>query len=216
MIAGVRVLSGVAALSVALLATGCTASSQEAAGSSPAASPVSAPAVTVPAVTAPAVSAPGVTAPADTAPAVTAPAVASATAPAGSGPASAAPPATAGSTATAGSPGTCAQAASRTFFQVTTAVAAPDGTLTLTAHPATMVCGGPDDYHYNVAAATETIHALPSAAVQILAANSNGITDVPIDHAALPSYLAGDNNGRIFLVTGQVSGLTSLEEMFHP
>jgi len=200
MIAGVRVLSGVAALSVALLATGCTASSQEAAGSSPAASPVSAPAVTAPAVTAPA----------DTAPAVTAPAVASATAPAGSGPASAAPP------ATAGSPGTCAQAASRTFFQVPVAVAAPDGTLTLTAHPATMVCGGPDDYHYNVATSTETIHALASAAVQVLAANSSGITDVPIDHAALPSYLAGDNNGRIFLVTGQVSGLTSLEEMFHP
>jgi hypothetical protein len=79
-----------------------------------------------------------------------------------------------------------------------------------------MVCGGPDDFHYDVATATETIHALPSAAVQVLAASSNGITDVPIDHAALPSYLTGDKNGRIFLVTGPVSGLTSLEEMFHP
>jgi hypothetical protein len=48
------------------------------------------------------------------------------------------------------------------------------------------------------------------------ATNSNGITDDPIDHAALPSYLTGDKNGRIFLVTGPVSGLTSLEEMFHP
>jgi hypothetical protein len=48
------------------------------------------------------------------------------------------------------------------------------------------------------------------------ATNSNGITDDPIDHAALPSYLTADKNGRIFLVTGPVSGLTSLEEMFHP
>jgi hypothetical protein len=208
MIADVRVLSRVAALSVALLATGCTASSQKVADSPPvipvASSSIAAgsvPASTTPASTTPVASS---STPAGTTP------VASSSTPAGTAPASAAPP------ATAGSPATCAQAASRTFFQVTVAVTAPDGALTLTAHAATMVCGGPDDYHYNVATATETIHALPNAAVQVLAANSNGITDVPIDHAALPSYLAGDNNGRIFLVTGQVSSLTSLEEMFHP
>jgi len=79
-----------------------------------------------------------------------------------------------------------------------------------------MVCGGPDDFHYDVASATVTVHAVPSAAVKVLATNSNGITDVPIAHVALPSYLAGDKNGQIFMVTGPVSGLTSVEEMFHP
>ena len=106
-------------------------------------------------------------------------------------------------------------AASHAFIQLSTAVTAPDGSLTLTGHPATMSCGGPDDFHYNVATSTEVAHALPGATVQVLGTDG-GTTEQTIPHAQVPSYLVTDHNTRVFIFTGPLSAVTALQEQFHP
>jgi len=145
----------------------------------------------------------------------------SASQPAAASPSATVPPATAVATATSQASTTAtanpclAFAASHTFIELTTAVAGPDGSLTLTGHPATMSCGGPDDFHYNVATTTEVAHALPSARVQVLG-TAGGTTEQAIPHAQLPSYLATDHNTRVFIFTGPLSAMSALQEQFHP
>ena len=108
----------------------------------------------------------------------------------------------------------CASLAARTYLQVTAAKTAPQGALTLTAHPATMVCGGPDDSHYNVASTAVTGHVLPGATIQSFSISQ--MRPEPVSAAKLSSYLATDHGTRIFLVTGPVTAITALQEQFHP
>lgn len=189
-----RWMSALGTLAIAALATSCA---------------------TAPAATVPAIAPPTATVPpwATASPGATVPAATTAVSPA--------PPATTVATATgqAAATGTAnpclAYAASHAFIQLTTAVAAPDGSLTLTGHLATMSCGGPDDFHYNVATSTEVAHALPSATVQVLG-TAGDTTAHTIPHAQLPSYLAIDHNTRVFIFAGPLSAMTALQEQFHP
>jgi hypothetical protein len=76
-----------------------------------------------------------------------------------------------------------------------------------------MVCGGPDDFHYEDKAGTVTGHVLASATIQVL---NSAIQPTPITLAKFPAYLASDMNVRVFTYTGPRTAITSLNEQFHP
>jgi hypothetical protein len=88
-----------------------------------------------------------------------------------------------------------------------------DGSLSLTGNAATMVCGGPDDFHYDFGSTTVTGHVSPAAALTVLSAS---LQDVPIMHAKFPAYLAGDMNVKVFTYTGPLTAITAMAEQFHP
>ena len=188
-----RLLTGCTGVLVALLATGC--------GS--------------PGHTATASGTPGVPAPSP------APSLA-ASGPASGGPATAPPSAPAvpssGPATPATAPGTaapaCAALAAHTFLHVTAAQAGTDGALTLTGNPTTLVCGGADDLHYDFTTATVTGHVIPGASITVFPIPA--LRSVAIGPYKLAAYLATDEDTRIFMVTGPLSRITGLEEMYHP
>jgi hypothetical protein len=109
---------------------------------------------------------------------------------------------------------TCAQLAAHTFMHVTAAKEGTDGALTLTGNPATMVCGGADDFHYNVAKSTETGHVNPGAVITVFPVTTGH--PVAISPGQLSSYLTTDQDTRVFLITGTLARITGLQEQFHP
>lgn len=112
------------------------------------------------------------------------------------------------------SPGSCATyAATHTFAEVTAARENADGSLTITAHRATVVCGGLDDLHYREATATETGTVTSSGTVEML---TGAVKEQTVDHSDVSARLAKDSWGRIFMVTGQLTDITGLTEMYHP
>jgi hypothetical protein len=112
---------------------------------------------------------------------------------------------------------TCAHmAAHNTYLYVTQAQPASGGALTLTVSPAKLICGGPDDSHYDVARNIETAHVAPNATIEVFPTTSGQMRDVPIQASQLSSYLKTDHDTRIFLVGGPVSSITSLQEQYHP
>jgi hypothetical protein len=115
---------------------------------------------------------------------------------------------------TSSPPSGCASLATRTFLHVTNVKPAPGGALTLTANPATLVCGGPDDLHYNVAATTVTAHVAAGASIQVFPVSRMRYKSLP--DSGLARYLATDADTRIFLVTGPLTAITALAEQFHP
>ena len=104
-------------------------------------------------------------------------------------------------------------ASGHAFLHLTRATENPDGTLTVTGVVATMVCGGPDDFHYDFGTGTVAGHVLASAAIQVL---NSALQPTPITLAKFPSYLAGDMNVRVFTYTGPRTAITALSEQFHP
>jgi hypothetical protein len=182
--------AGVAVAGMALIATGCTPSS----GSSTPAPPPSTPPYSASAAAAATAS-------------MSLPTVSPSPAPTGTQPtvAAAAPPA---------SPTSCATyAATHTFAEVTAAKENTDGSLTITAHRATVVCGGPDDLHYDVATPTETATVTPSGTVEML---TGVVKEQTVAHANVNARLAKDEWGRIFMVTGKLTAIAALTEMYHP
>ena len=118
-------------------------------------------------------------------------------------------PATSGAT-----PSTCASfAAGHAFLHLTSAKKNADGTLTVTGQTATMICGGPDDFHYNFGTPTVTGRVLAGAKIEVLNA---ALQLTPIPLAKFPSYLAGDMNVRVFTYLGPRTAITGLSEQFHP
>lgn len=112
------------------------------------------------------------------------------------------------------SPSTCASfAAGHTFVHLTGAKDNADGTLTVTGQTATMICGGPDDFHYNFGTGTVTAHVVAGAKIEVLNAT---LQLTPVTLAKFPSYLAGDMNVRVFTYTGPRTAITALSEQFHP
>ncbi len=190
-----RRLAGAVLISGALLTSACGSSHPSASGASASAS-ASAASTTASA--------------AATVPATTAPATAASTVPASTAPASTAP--TAGGTMAAGM--TCAQKAPHAFVHITHVQAAASGALTVTGNPATLVCGGPDDFHFNVASSTETGHVVPGASIEVFPVST--MSPQPIQPGKLASYLATDSDTRIFLILGPLTAITSLQEQFHP
>jgi hypothetical protein len=117
-------------------------------------------------------------------------------------------------TATAAASTSCTALAAHTFLHVTQARAAADGSLTLTAHRAWLVCGGPDDSHLTIAPTTVTAHVIPGASITVFPVSD--MHPDPIRPAALPAYLASDQDTRTFLVTGPLGAISGLHEQFHP
>jgi hypothetical protein len=112
---------------------------------------------------------------------------------------------------------TCAQlAAHNTYLYVTEAQPATGGALTLVASPAKLICGGPDDSHYDVAKNLVTAHVLPNASIEVFPTTTGQMRDVPIKASQLSSYLKTDSDTRIFLVGGPVASISSLQEQYHP
>src|ERR1700727_326091 len=111
-------------------------------------------------------------------------------------------------TSPAGSPapGSCASMATRTFLHITAANAASDGSLALTGNPAALVCGGPDDSHFNTSGSTVTAHVVPGAAIKVFPVSK--MSPEPIQPGKLAAYLATDDDTRIFLVTGPLTAIT--------
>lgn len=99
------------------------------------------------------------------------------------------------------------------FAEVTAARANSDGSLSVTLHRATVLCGGPDDLHYDIATASQTGTVTPSGKLQML---TSALQEQAVARAAFGSRLSTDERGRIFEVIGTLSDITALTEMYHP
>lgn len=76
-----------------------------------------------------------------------------------------------------------------------------------------MICGGPDDFHYNFGTAPVTGRVLAGATIRVL---NSALQPTPIKLAKFPSYLGSDMNVRVFTYNGPRSAITALTEQFHP
>lgn len=128
--------------------------------------------------------------------------------------ASAAASVTAGATATAAPTGCAAQAA-HTYYHVISWKQSASGGVLLTGHIAAMICGGPDDWHFEDATATVPATVLPSAHVAVIE-TAGGINTTTIPVSQLINALAHDQSTRTFLVQGPLTAITSMSEIFHP
>jgi hypothetical protein len=108
-----------------------------------------------------------------------------------------------------------AWARAHTFVQIDKAKAAPHGAQTVTGYLVRVHCGGPDDFQYIPTSKKFTGHVLPHATIKVLSF-ANGITFPRLPESQLPKWLAHDDNGRIFTVTGSAKAITALTEMYHP
>jgi hypothetical protein len=119
----------------------------------------------------------------------------------------AAPPPTAAAAGTS-----CGVRAAHTFLRVAAARTADGGSLTLTAHPARLVCGARGDSRFAVSPATVTAHVTRGASITVF--SGPGARPEPITPARLPAYLASDQDTRPFLVTGPLNAISGLHEQF--
>lgn len=127
------------------------------------------------------------------------------------------PSASATASATATTQSCQSWAASHTFAEVYDSTFHKDGSLGLYLHPATVSCGGPDDLHYDISAKTVTATVVPSGTVQMLVTTPAGPADRPLSRKVdLDVLLGQDHWGRIFMVTGPLTAITALKEMYHP
>jgi hypothetical protein len=191
------VLTGAVIVSGTLLASGCSSSGSSTSAASGSASGPAPPASS------------GSSAPAPSGPAAS---------PSSSGPAAPASSAVASPSVNPGGTEagteTCAQKAKQAFILVTKVVSAAGGGLTVTGNKATIVCGGPDDFHFNVASGTETGYVQPGADIEVFPVPK--MTQGKIAASKLASYLATDEDTKIFLIGGSLSAISSLQEQFHP
>jgi hypothetical protein len=112
------------------------------------------------------------------------------------------------------SPNICAKGAHFRFIQVDYvrygSGAQPS---TVSGHVVRLHCGGLDDFQFLVQATPETVSLAANARVTLM-------TLAPAFYLGtlkeLNNYLAEDEDGNIFLVTGPDSGATALRAMFHP
>ena len=140
--------------------------------------------------------------------------VAAATTPASAPSASPATSAAPGATATA-APAGCAAQAAHTYYHVMSWKHSATGDVLLTGHVAKMICGGPDDWHFEDATATVPASVLPSAHVEVIVMN-NGVSQTTTPVSQLINALAHDQSTRTFLVQGPLTAITSMSEVFHP
>jgi hypothetical protein len=108
----------------------------------------------------------------------------------------------------------CAQFAAHTFLHLLSVTNEPDGSLALTANAATVVCGGPDDLHYDIGTNMVTAHTVLNPSVTIFSLAS--MQSLVIAPSQLVTYLPTDTGTRIFLVSGPLSAIASLQEQYHP
>jgi hypothetical protein len=106
------------------------------------------------------------------------------------------------------------RAAHDAYIYITKVQAAASGALTVTGQAAKLVCGGPDDFHWNTVTATETGHTVPTAKIETFPTSK--MAPEPIKASQLAAYLKTDDDTKIFLIGGPLSAMTSLQEQFHP
>ena len=110
--------------------------------------------------------------------------------------------------------GACARKAAHAFIEISRVASAAGGGLTVTGNAATMICGGPDDFHFSVASGTETGTVRPGADIEVFPLRK--MAEEKIAAGELASYLAADQDTRIFLIGGSLPAISSLQEQFHP
>ncbi|HEY3953758.1 MAG TPA: hypothetical protein VGM53_10305 [Streptosporangiaceae bacterium] len=103
-------------------------------------------------------------------------------------------------------------------MEITSAAHRADGSLELSGHHARAAgCGGPEySFGYKVAAAPVTAHAAPGVRITVIPLPMGSPAERALPAARLPGYLAADQDTRIFMVTGPLTGVTALQEMYHP
>ena len=106
------------------------------------------------------------------------------------------------------------RAAHDAYIYITKVASAASGALTITGQDARLVCGGPDDFHWNTVTATETAHTVPAVSISIFPTTK--MAPQPIKPSQLAAYLKTDDDTKIFLIGGPLSAITSLQEQFHP
>jgi hypothetical protein len=106
------------------------------------------------------------------------------------------------------------RAAHDAYIYITKVQAAASGALTVTGQAAKLVCGGPDDFHWNTVTAIETGHTVPTAKIETFPTSK--MAPEPIKASQLAAYLKTDDDTKIFLIGGPLSAMTSLQEQFHP
>lgn len=106
------------------------------------------------------------------------------------------------------------RAAHDAYIYITKVQPAASGALTITGQNAKLICGGPDDFHWNTVTATETGHTTPNVSISVFPTSK--MAPEPIKASQLAAYLKTDDDTKIFLIGGPLSAITSLQEQFHP
>jgi hypothetical protein len=106
------------------------------------------------------------------------------------------------------------RAAHDAYIYITKVEPAASGALTITGQDAKLVCGGPDDFHWNTVTAAETGHTVPAVSISVFPTTK--MAPQPIKPSQLAAYLKTDDDTKIFLIGGPLSAITSLQEQFHP
>ncbi len=119
------------------------------------------------------------------------------------------------STTSTTTPQTCAGRAAETFVFIDSVTQNSAGGFSVIDNRATLVCGGPDDFHWNSAPTTESSTVVQGATIEVLGSPGSTLA-APIAADQFVSYMATDHNSRIFLVTGPLDAITELQEQFHP
>jgi hypothetical protein len=114
----------------------------------------------------------------------------------------------------AASPNICAKGATFRFIRIDyLRYGGGSQPATVSGHVVTLHCGGPDDFQFLVQTTPETVRLRTNARITLM-------TLAPAFYSGtlseLNNYLARDEDGNIFLVTGPNSGAAALRAMFHP
>jgi hypothetical protein len=114
--------------------------------------------------------------------------------------------------------GSCAAlAASFTYIHVDE-VSTKDGQSSITYRAATMHCGGPDDYQYEVAPGTHHVSVDTDAEVVLIHEGSSGIEEQPSSAAKLAEAYAAQNGAypTFAIRHSSVGHAAALVQRFHP
>jgi hypothetical protein len=106
-------------------------------------------------------------------------------------------------------------AKTHTFVWIGRATGSPRAGLTVTGKRVTVYCGGPDDMHYIITSKPFAGHLRPSAKITVLS-DTNGIGFPALAQARFPRWVAHDQFGSIYAVTGPFKAIRELNEEYHP
>jgi hypothetical protein len=102
-----------------------------------------------------------------------------------------------------------------TFVQLAKAAGHVKAGLTVTGYTLKVHCGGPDDFQY-LRNKPFTGHLLPSAAIKVLVYGKNGPEDVRLAESKFSHWVATDENGNTYEVTGPLKAIRGLSENYIP
>jgi hypothetical protein len=106
-------------------------------------------------------------------------------------------------------------ARTHTFVWIGKAKGNPRTGLAVTGKTVTVHCGGPDDMQYIITDKPFAGHLLPSAKITVLS-DTNGLSFPALRQAQFPRWVAHDQFGSIYAVTGPFKAIRQLNEEYHP